>query len=127
MIKLYGFRRSLASYRVRIALRLKNLPQTGQTGACVPGRTDGRLQRAGVCENCAACLSATRAPQPDAVDSRYASRAGAVTSKPRSTRPSERTHCAVRASEMRACQLPPSWRWRSSAAEAAKAIRKPEA
>ena len=26
MIKLYGFWRSLASYRVRIALRLKNIP-----------------------------------------------------------------------------------------------------
>lgn len=42
----------------------------GQTGASVPGGTEGRVHRAGVRDNCALWRSATSSPNPDRLVSR---------------------------------------------------------
>jgi hypothetical protein len=52
---------------------------------------------------------------------------GLGAAKPFSMRPSERSQSAVRASDTWTCQLPPSARWRSSAAWVPNASRNAEA
>ena len=89
----------------------------------MPGGFDGRLQRAGVTENCAAWRIAINSPKPDGSVSIRPSKPGMARFSPPSTRPSVRSQCAVYASDTRTCQLPPSVAWRASATCAPNAIR----